>query len=85
MPSGHQSADTEYRGRITQAGDARWRWVAAAPGLMTRSRADGARNRWGKRIERRQGAAKVAVARTLAMILPRSWLTNPPFEAQPAA
>lgn len=88
VPSVSQSGEIEYRGRITKEGDALMRWllVEAAHVLMTRSRQDCALKRWGKRIERRKGAAKakVAVARKLAMILHRMWLSNTPFEAQPA-
>ena len=89
VPSVTQSGETEYCGRITKEGDALLRWllVEAAHVLLTRSRADCVLKRWGKRLERRKGAAKakVAVARKLAMILHRMWLTNTPFAAQPAA
>lgn len=89
VPSVHQSGETEYRGPITKEGDALLRWllVEAAHVLMTRCRGDSALKRWGKRIERRKGAAKakVAVARKLAMILHRMWLTNTPFQAHAAS
>lgn len=89
VPSVNQSGETEYRGRITKEGDALLRWllVEAAHVLLTRSRVDCALRRWGKRIERRKGAAKakVAVARKLAMVLHRMWLTHTPFAAQLAA
>jgi transposase len=83
-----QSGESEYRGRITREGDKLLRWllVEAAHVLLTRSRSDSALKRWGKRIERRKGAAKakVAVARKLAVILHRMWLSQMPFQAQPA-
>ena len=82
----HQSGETEYRGRITKEGDGLLRWllVEAAHVLLTRSGSNSALKAWGKRIERRKGAAKakVAVARKLAVILHRMWLTNTPFGAQ---
>ena len=86
VPSVMQSGEVEYRGRITREGDALLRWllVEAAHVLLTRSGCDCALKRWGKRIERRKGSAKakVAVARKLAMILHRMWLTQTPFEAR---
>lgn len=89
VPSVHQTGETEYRGRITKEGDALLRWllVEAAHVLLTRSRCDCALKRWGKRLEKRKGSAKakVAVARKLAIILHRMWLTNTAFKAQPAA
>ena len=87
VPSIHQSGEVERRGRITKEGDAlvRWLLIEAAHVLLTRSRADSALKRWGKDIEKRKGAAKakVAVARKLAIILHRMWVTNTPFEAHP--
>lgn len=89
VPSVNQSGETDYSGRITKEGDALLRWllVEAAHVLLTRSRGDCALKRWGKRLEQRKGAAKakVAVARKLAMILHRMWLSNTPFAAQLAA
>ena len=86
VPSVHQSGDTEYRGRITKEGDGLMRYllVEAAHVLLTRARADSALKRWGKRIEKRKGSAKakVAVARKLAIILHRMWLTGQAFDAQ---
>ncbi len=88
VPSVHQSGDTEYRGRITKEGDGlvRYLLVEAAHVLLTRAHSDSALKRWGKRIEKRKGAAKakVAVARKLAIILHRMWLTGQAFDAQMA-
>ncbi len=88
VPSVHQSGDTEYRGRITKEGDGlvRYLLVEAAHVLLTRARSDSALKRWGKRIEKRKGAAKakVAVARKLAIILHRMWLSGMPFQGQAA-
>ena len=85
VPSVSQSGETERRGRITKEGDhlLRWLLVEAAHVLLAHDRGDHALKRWGKRLERRKGPAKakVAVARKLAMILHRMWLTDTPFDA----
>ncbi len=87
VPSVSQSGETERRGRISKEGDHLMRWllVEAAHILLSHYRGDNALKAWGKRIEQRKGPAKakVAVARKLAMILHRMWLTNTPFQAQP--
>ena len=87
-PRIYQSAETEYRGRITKEGDHLMRWllVEAAHVLLTRGRPC-ALKRWGKRLEQRKGFAKarVAVARKLAIVLHRMWVRNEPFRAEPIA
>ncbi len=87
VPSVSQSGEREHRGRISKEGDhlLRWLLVEAAHILLAHYRGDNALKAWGKRIEQRKGPAKakVAVARKLAMILHRMWLTNTPFQAQP--
>lgn len=87
VPSVHQSGDTEYRGRITKEGDGLLRHllVEAAHVLLTRTRSDSALKDWGKRLEKRKGAAKakVAVARKLAIVLHRMWLSGTPYRPQP--
>lgn len=84
-PSIIQSGESEYRGRITKEGDRLLRWllVEAAHVLLTRSGTDCALKRWGKRLQKRKGLAKakVAVARKLATVLHRIWLTGEPFVA----
>lgn len=83
VPSIIQSGESEYRGRITKEGDRLLRWllVEAAHVLLTRSGTDSALKRWGKRLEKREGSskAKVAVARKLAIVLHRIWLTGEPY------
>lgn len=87
-PRVYQSAETEYRGRISKEGDhlLRWLLVEAAHVLLTRTRRDSALKRWGQRLIERKGLAKarVAVARKLAIVLHRMWLTGEPFNAEPA-
>lgn len=86
VPSVHQSGETDYRGRITKEGDALLRslLVEAAHVLLTRVRSDSALKRWGQRLAKRKGSAKakVAVARKLAIVLHRMWLTGMAFEAR---
>ena len=86
VPSVHQSGEVDYRGRITKEGDALLRslLVEAAHVLLTRVRADSALKRWGKRLAKRKGTAKakVAVARKLAMILHRMWLSGMAFDSR---
>lgn len=88
VPSVYQSGESEHRGRITGDGDTLLRTllVEAAHVLLNVSHADSALKRWGKRLEKRKGAAKakVAVARKLAVILHRMWLTNTPFQPEAA-
>jgi transposase len=88
VPSVHQSSDTIIRGPITKEGDALLRWllVEASHVLLNLTHADSKLKRWGKRLQKRKGSAKakVAVARKLAMILHRMWLTNTPFRAEMA-
>jgi transposase len=87
-PRVYQSAETAYRGRISKEGDhlLRWLLVEAAHVLLTRTRRDSALKRWGRRLAERKGLAKarVAVARKLAIVLHRMWLTGQPFNAEPA-
>jgi len=84
-PSVHQTGESEYRGRITKEGDEllRWHLVEAAHALLNRG-PDCALKRWGERLRQRKGAAKakVAVARKLAMLLYRLWLSGERFDPQ---
>jgi transposase len=85
-PRVYQSGDVDYRGRITKEGDGllRWHLVEAANVLLTRGK-DCALRRWGKRLEERKGGAKarVAVARKLAVLLWRLWITGESFRPWP--
>lgn len=82
-PRVSQSGESCYRGRITKEGDQllRWHLVEAAHVLLTHGR-DCRLKRWGLALQRRKGAgkARVAVARKLAILLWRLWMTGERFE-----
>jgi len=63
----------------------RWLLGEAAPVLLTRTKRSSALKRWGLKLakKRGQGNAKVAVARKLAILLHRLWLTNAAFTPDP--
>jgi transposase len=86
VPSVYQSGEVDYRGRITKEGDGLLRWllVEAAHSLLTHTQRDFALKRWGERLEQQKGTgkARVAVARKLAMILHRLWVTGETFDWQ---
>ena len=88
VPGVQQSGEVEMRSSITKEGDGLLRWllVEAAHVLLTRTRRSCALKRWGLKLQTRKGAgkARVAVARKLAMILHRMWLTGEPFDWQRA-
>lgn len=84
VPSIYQSGETEIRGRITKQGDALLRWllVEAASNLLCHSKSTCALRQWGQRIQKEKGfgKARVAVARKLAVIMHRIWLTGEEFD-----
>lgn len=86
VPSVYQSGEIDYRGRITKEGDHLLRWLLteAAHCLLTNTRRQFALKRWGQRLEKQKGVgkARVAVARKLAIILHRLWLTGEAFDWQ---
>lgn len=86
VPSVRQSGERDSHGPITKEGDALLRWllVEAAHALLTRTRKSCALKRWGLKLMRAKGMAraKVAVARKLAALLHRMWLTGSPFDWQ---
>lgn len=88
VPGVHQSGEVEMRGSITKEGDGLLRWllVEAAHVLLTRTRRSCALKRWGLKLQASKGVgkARVAVARKLAMILHRIWLTGESFDWQKA-
>ena len=88
VPGVHQSGAVDHRTPITKEGDGLLRWllVEAAHVLLTRTRRSSALKRWGLKLREKKGPgkARVAVARKLAMILHRIWLTGEPFESHPA-
>ena len=88
VPRVHQSGETHYHGRISKEGDKLLRWllVEAAHVLLTRTKHRCALKQWGRRVakKRGQGKANVAVARKLAILLHRLWLTEAPFVPVPS-
>lgn len=87
-PGVNQSGESCHHGPITREGDEllRWHLVEAAQVLLSRG-ADCRLKRWGLRLARRKGMAKarVAVARKLAIVLWRMWLTGESFEPERGA
>lgn len=88
VPGIYQSGEVQYQGRISREGDRllRWHLVEAAHALLTWG-PDCALKRWGQRLAERKGSAKakVALARKLAILLRRLWLTGETFEPWPNA
>lgn len=85
VPSVYQTGETHYTGSITREGDRLTRTLLteAANALLAHYRGDCALKRWGKRLADRKGGgkARVAVARKMAMVLHRMWVSNEPFRA----
>ena len=83
-PRIYQSGETDRSGRISKAGDHMLRHLLyeAASALMTRCRQPSKLRAWGVAIARRSGAkrARVAVARKLAVIMHRMWVSGSQFE-----
>lgn len=87
-PRRFQSGETDNPGRISRAGDRSVRAVlyTAANSLLLSSTKSSALKAWGLRLVRTKGRrrALVAVARKLAVILHRMWVTNTPFQLEGA-
>lgn len=85
-PRVYQSGEVRVHGRISREGDKllRWHLVEAANALLLRGR-DCALRRWGLRLAERKGQAKakVALARKLAVLLYRLWVSGERFKAWP--
>jgi transposase len=83
-PRIYQSGETDRSGQISKAGDHMLRHLLyeAASALMTRCRQPSKLRAWGVAIARRRGAkrARVAVARKLAVIMHRMWVSGSVFE-----
>jgi transposase len=86
-PKTHQSGQRDPRLRISKEGDptVRTLLVTAATHVLRRSAPDSDLKRYGKRIAasgtpRDKGRARIAVARKLAMLLHRLWLTGEVYE-----
>lgn len=83
VPRRNQSGERDYKGRISKAGDPMLRSALyeAANNLLSRVKRPCALQTWGKRIAETRGAkrARVAVARKLAILLHRLWLSETEF------
>ena len=89
-PGRYQSGETDVPGRISKCGDAGMRALLfeAAHIVLTKPvKQAGALKRWAMAIEKRAGRhrAKVALARRLAVIMHRMWVSGTPFDATRAA
>src|SRR5262249_13880087 len=89
-PRKYQSGETDITGRISKCGDAGVRallFEAAHIVLIKPVKKAGALKRWAMALAKRAGPrkAKVALARRLAVILHRIWMTGVPFDATRAA
>lgn len=85
-PSMRESGNSSHYGRITKEGDPEMRrlLVQAAQAMMI-TRADCQLKHWAAEIEGRRGKMKrsVAVARKLAVLMHRLWITGENYEAFP--
>jgi transposase len=83
VPRKYQSGETDKTGRITKAGDelAHSALYTAAHVMLSRAVRWSALKAWGLRLAKRSSlkAAKVAVARKLAVILHRMWADGTEF------
>jgi len=82
-PRTHQSGEIERRGRISKCGDAEVQaalYMAAWTLMRSNSRRSWLKD-WGEELAARRGRkrAGVAIARRLAVVLHRMWVTNTPF------
>ena len=82
-PRKYASGETDRNGRISKAGDAlvREALFQAAHTLLTRTKTWSALKAWGMQVAKRRGLrrATIAVARKLAIVLHRIWLTGEDF------
>lgn len=85
VPSVDQSGEKEVHGHITRDGDGLLRGylVEAAHVLLTRKRGTCRLKRWGLKLAKKKGhgKARVAVARKLAALLHRLWITGELYQA----
>ena len=83
VPSVHQSGEVNLRGRITRQGDdlLRFQLSESAHVLLTRTKKPCHLKDWGKRLadKKGHGKARTAVARKMAMLLHRIWITGEPY------
>ena len=87
-PGRYQSGEVDVTGRISKCGDGFVRGLLyeAAKVLLSRSCRPSTLKTWGQALMVRIGGKKatMAVARKLAVILHRMWITGQPFQWQPA-
>ena len=87
-PGRYQSGEVDVTGRISKCGDGFVRGLLyeAAKVLLSRSCRPSTLKTWGQALMARIGGKKatMAVARKLAVILHRMWITGQPFQWQPA-
>ncbi|HEU5250768.1 MAG TPA: IS110 family transposase [Thermoanaerobaculia bacterium] len=85
VPSVAQSGQMEVHGHITREGDGLLRsyLVEAAHILLTRTRRSYRLKLWGLKLAKKKGhgKARVAVARKLAALLHRLWITEESYQA----
>ena len=83
-PRVYQSGEIDRSGHISKAGDHMLRHLLyeAASALITRCRQPSKLRAWGVAVARRRGAkrARVAVARKLAVIMHRMWVSGSEFK-----
>ena len=82
-PRIYQSGEIDRSGHISKSGDKLMRYLLAeaASSMLLRSRKWCALKAWGIRLARKVGMGKaiVAVARKLAIVMHKMWLTGEPF------
>ena len=82
-PRRNQSGERDHKGRISKAGDPMLRGALyeAANSLLARVKRPCALQAWGKKLAETKGPkrARVAVARKLAILLHRLWLSETDF------
>jgi transposase len=87
-PKKYQSGETDISGRISTTGDSSVRAVLyeAAHIILTRPIHGGALKSWAMRLAKRAGMkkAKVALARKLALVLHRMWVSASTFDFEKA-
>jgi transposase len=87
-PKKYQSGETDISGRISKIGDSSVRAVLyeAAHIILTRPIHGGALKSWAMRLAKRAGMkkAKVALARKLAVVLHRMWVSASIFDFEKA-
>lgn len=87
-PKVRDSGDRQRRGPITRQGDPQMRWLLVqAAHASLRSLKDSALKRWAQRLEQRVGKRKavVALARKIAVLLHRLWITGDSYKPFPTA